>query len=132
MSTSLAPIVGQKRRRKLVKSDDNDVTANTTGAKQRRKLSKTEEVGGDDDKESSRSNHDSSLDDDGLKVGGTTSGWTSEQRTQLLDAIIKRLPPLDWKQIAGEVEGKSSTMCYDQWRKKMLNDIKKCVSVLPE
>ncbi|CAG8627123.1 19783_t:CDS:2 [Racocetra fulgida] len=48
---------------------------------------------------------------------------------QLFEAIIKRLPtPLDWKEIAEDVNGKSSTQCYDQWRKRMLADLKKSVA----
>ncbi|CAG8802808.1 2592_t:CDS:2 [Racocetra persica] len=56
------------------------------------------------------------------------SAWTTNQRTQLFEAIIKRLPtPLDWKEISEDVDGKSSTQCYDQWRKRMLSDLKKSV-----
>ncbi|CAG8481346.1 5546_t:CDS:2 [Scutellospora calospora] len=55
--------------------------------------------------------------------------WTKDQRIQLFEAIIKRLPsPLDWKEIAEDVDGKSHTQCYDQWRKRMLSDLKKSVA----
>ncbi|CAG8615333.1 15735_t:CDS:2 [Cetraspora pellucida] len=57
------------------------------------------------------------------------SAWTTNQRVQLFESIIKRLPaPLDWKEIAEDVDGKSSTQCYDQWRKRMLSDLKKSVA----
>ncbi|CAG8561595.1 16962_t:CDS:2 [Dentiscutata heterogama] len=57
------------------------------------------------------------------------SAWTTDQRMQLFESIIKRLPtPLDWKEIAEDVDGKSHTQCYDQWRKRMLSDLKKSVA----
>ncbi|CAG8588362.1 16727_t:CDS:2 [Acaulospora morrowiae] len=136
MSTSSNIATSQKRRRKPAKSEESgggDAPA-TTAVNRRRKLSKIEEVGGED-KESSRSDHNTSsnsLNDYGPRTEETILGWKPEQRIQLLDAILKRLPSLDWKQIADEVDGKSSTMCYDQWRKKMLNDIRRSVAVLPE
>ncbi|CAG8481431.1 23623_t:CDS:2 [Dentiscutata erythropus] len=63
------------------------------------------------------------------KKKSNKSAWTTDQRMQLFEAIIKRLPsPLDWKEISGDVDGKSHTQCYDQWRKRMLSDLKKSVA----
>ncbi|CAG8515929.1 hypothetical protein C2G38_2137829 [Gigaspora rosea] len=68
-------------------------------------------------------------DSENKKKSNKSVAWTTDQRTQLFDAIIKRLPsPLDWKEIAEDVDGKSHTQCYDQWRKRMLSDLKKSVA----
>jgi len=51
--------------------------------------------------------------------------WTTKQRMQLLNAVLKRVGTLNWKDIAEEVDEKDTTSCRQQWNRKIIPDLKK-------
>ncbi|CAG8527912.1 663_t:CDS:1 [Paraglomus brasilianum] len=51
--------------------------------------------------------------------------WTTKQRMQLLNAVLKRVGTLNWKEIAEEVDEKDMTSCRQQWNRKIIPDLKK-------
>ncbi|RIA99432.1 hypothetical protein C1645_869989 [Glomus cerebriforme] len=116
----------KKRTRSKTKNDDDSLNK-PQPKKSRGKAIKKES----EDVISSESKVTPGLANDTEEGGGsqaqTSKKWTSEQRLQLIEAVIKHVK-IPWDEICNEVDGeKNGKMCYDQWRRKIVPGLKNLI-----
>ncbi|CAG8457175.1 10857_t:CDS:2 [Funneliformis caledonium] len=120
------------------KTKDNDTSNKTQPKKIRSKATKTQEtktndsLGGDEMMASLESNASVSLTSD-IEVKGVgnqaqaSKNWTSEQRLQLIEAVLKKIN-IPWDEVCNEVDGgRSGKRCYDQWRRQIVPGLKNSI-----
>ncbi|CAG8659892.1 345_t:CDS:1 [Paraglomus occultum] len=102
-------------------TDDSSTTIHTSTQAVPSKKGRTKPKSSDENTNSSKRNRKKETNEKSNK----SVKWTTKQRMQLLNAVLKRVGTLNWKDIAEEVDEKDMTSCRQQWNRKIIPDLKK-------